>query len=512
MKVKSKLPLILGTSLGIFAAGWLVAAIKKDKSLINSIFCKQTRGCDLQFIPESDPRRYVYDKAILEASNKFGLPPAFLKAQIHAETSFISSHLENQRERRLYTRFKDRLSPYLKSYKWGKGLGQFGANNAHLYGLAWDSKDIGKRVKIQLFGIPAEVELRDIFDPEASIEAKAMYLRELMDGNFMFKLPNPPASPHLRPKHTSRGGWVHALSELGSPTEYYRMLAAAYNRGPNRVTEAAKQFYLAHGRLPKSYAELGTQTFFRGYPITKCHVARIAGICGELSGYMSHYATDFVYAPDKGIYETIAMASLDRQFLEEELTPGAYQKRLMALSQQAPSHLRQVILARVTILNQWHHLFDGLKTLPPASWMRAFDTTLQRAQVRIGPLPAPEREIHLRSSSLILSSLLKQALRHPGFLPDTLHPAKTLQMLLLAEGWQRGSQFQDLIAFMEAHPGNLAKQAYQSWRPLALQYFDADPRPSGEPAVTRALSSEEESLYGKFLRFERLYAKPLEAP
>ena len=127
-----------------------------------------------------------------------------------------------------------------------------------------------------------------------------MYLRELKNANFLFSI-RVPGIQETSPK--KRKQWVHSFANLQSEMEYFRMLAAAYNRGPNRILDACKEYYVKFGMLPKSYFDLSKHTILKEYRITQCHVSRIAGLCGNIGGYMADYKQDFVFNSKTGNYE-----------------------------------------------------------------------------------------------------------------------------------------------------------------------------------------------------------------
>lgn len=99
----------------------------------------QVESCEndnLNVISQSDQKKY--DDKIMKISKELDIDPAFLKASIMVETSF--KYKTNFFEKKLYHSHLfqgTKINNYLKVYKWGKGCGMFGAENAHRYGIAW---------------------------------------------------------------------------------------------------------------------------------------------------------------------------------------------------------------------------------------------------------------------------------------------------------------------------------------------------------------------------------------
>jgi hypothetical protein len=296
--------------------------------------------CNDKALSLCDPRRFKFDFEIVKAANETGLAPYLIKAQIHAESSFI--YRENKSEARVY---KSRLrqgthtSYYLKKYKWGRGFSMLGANNAHLHGVAWyQSRDEirklnpntfrglsnakmdklrfekGLCVRFCLPGDKAKLKngevrvLENIFDDSASIKAKARMLQQIhrraLDVNLKDK-------KGVFQRFDART----LLSDL----ENERATIAAYNRGFSRVRHSIKAWavwnqeqnesntvsfpfpqtysdYAYATPLPKTLAlkaKTHRRSTLRAHSVGHCHVYRVIGICGEAGGFVGAYKDDF---------------------------------------------------------------------------------------------------------------------------------------------------------------------------------------------------------------------------
>lgn len=242
----------------------------------------------------SDMKRTKYDAFIVEAANEWGVHPALLKAQLHAETT-IDPLLENEGE-------KERP---IAGYQWGKGLGQFGANNAAIYGLDWYSPKPASEQ--QLNGICSKLpspkdasKLQPIWCPRAAIWAKAKYIREHIDRPEYLKVT---IRGRANQKTLARIDHLYKRSEV----ETARYMAGMFNRGTMPLNSIREHFRQT-GKLPQFYGVAWSTKrkddtpAKREFPILNkefinlCHVFKIAGLCGdEPQGWFKEYSEDFSF-------------------------------------------------------------------------------------------------------------------------------------------------------------------------------------------------------------------------
>ena len=274
---------------------------EKKKYKCDLTRCYQDQGLKKKFKCAKDEkplndqkRRDQYDYIIKEMAEKYkGVSPALIKAQIQTESGFIRTR-ENKHEKCNYKRQIGIVkncshnANTSKSVLWGRGLGQFGANNAHAYGLAWykseeeiyqlnpdlknDPKLLEKYKHDRKLYLPGDrnregEKLASIFDPEASVEA-------------MFRL-----------YHENLRGVDHL--SLVDDVEKDRLLAMAYVRGLARLKKAAKLYEEVNKRKPSVYRDIQFLSPIKAQCIGRCAVAKIVGVCGDAGGLYKHFIEDF---------------------------------------------------------------------------------------------------------------------------------------------------------------------------------------------------------------------------
>jgi hypothetical protein len=205
-----------------------------------------------------------------------------------------------------------------REYRWGKGLGQFGANNAAAYGLDWSATQPTRDVAYSAdYNQPNAQGVYPIWSPRGSILALAKHLKEILDrplwidkrdanGNVI-----PDGRVNVKPSFTST--WA----------ESSRFLAGSYNRGL-MPENSIREYYRQTLKLPKNYGQIwntprikvgSTSSSISGLEVgptpsdsilfkecvNLCHVWRIAGLCGsESQGLFSEYSGDFNEAVRNG--------------------------------------------------------------------------------------------------------------------------------------------------------------------------------------------------------------------
>ncbi len=292
--------------------------------------CNPPANCDTTIVPRSDPRRRRYDKWIVEAANEFGIEPGLLKAQVHTETSFAAlSENRGEREKLMSDLGKTEAQAEAHllengGYGWGKGLGQFGASNAKSYGLDWWAPEPTlERLMSEDYNKPqASNGLYPVWSPKGALLAKAKMLRQRLDDLSEIDLQGPDGrvvSKNLAAIYPRNGA------------ETARYTVAMYNRGRYRVFNSMKEYYRREGRLPDWFGEawsvqpdessLANPTLLRtpssteeaepepfrflyGQVTARCHVFRIAGLCGdEAQNYLKEYRRDFRF--NDGVWEQL---------------------------------------------------------------------------------------------------------------------------------------------------------------------------------------------------------------
>jgi hypothetical protein len=279
--------------------------------------CKPPANCDTTPVPRSDPRRRRFDRWIVEAANEFGVEPGLLKAQVHTETSFVAL-IENSGERSRLLENLDKTeaqaSEWLKTkpdyYGWGKGLGQFGSSNARTYGLDWwAEKPTMELAMSEAYNKPQANGLYSVWSPKGGIFAKAKMLRQRLDDLGSIKVQKPDGA--IVTKNLAA---IYPVNDVESA----RYTVAMYNRGRRRVMNSMKEYYRREGRFPDWFAEAWavqpdertpanptllrepgsaeppTFRLLNGELQSRCHVYRIAGLCGdEAQNYLKEYRRDF---------------------------------------------------------------------------------------------------------------------------------------------------------------------------------------------------------------------------
>jgi hypothetical protein len=229
-------------------------------------------------------------------ARKYSINPVLLASIIQHESLF-DVFVENMHEKNKCLANKNKCSPY----KWGKGLAQLGATDAHFFGLNWnqeigcprackgknilDVKCLDKLVK-KCERYKAH-KLRPINCPGAAIEAVAKKLKSLIPDHLPVWVKKSPRSEEVE--------LVNLSSFLKrSEVEKTRNLIGLYNRGV-KVYNSFVEFYDKHGEFPLNFGQawstarssrspsisMGYQMLTREY-IGRCYVYELAGICGEM--------------------------------------------------------------------------------------------------------------------------------------------------------------------------------------------------------------------------------------
>lgn len=255
-------------------------------------------------IPQS--RRALYFQYVLEAANGAqGVPPAFILSSIAVETSFRGARSENETEKQSYENGGGN-----RSYRWGKGIGMFGHNNAVRYGLDWDAPrpETEDACWTPEYNRDREDnELWPIWSPRGAILAKTQFLREFWDRQFRDQVRDDEGDSiddRYRVDHTYRFNEAHMV----------RYVIGMYNRGLmpiNSLTEGYRQNlrlareYIQAWHIPRldsttpSSPSVGYPNGFpilRGEYINRCHVAKVNRVCGlNTQGYMAAFEPYFEY-------------------------------------------------------------------------------------------------------------------------------------------------------------------------------------------------------------------------
>jgi hypothetical protein len=222
--------------------------------------------------------------------------PAVVAAILQSESNF-NLFIVNAAERARCLALGSRCP----RFRWGKGLGQFGNNNAHLYGLDWNLEVpvpascggngarsvLCLREMVERCQPYQDDELKPINCPQYSIRAVALHLaRTIPERQFVWvknRLPN-------QQSRITRLDVVPALKQ--TPEETLRSRLASYNRGI-RLVNSYVEFYDLNGRFPASFGEAwasprqplapdvdsGYEVLKRQF-INRCYVWSMAGLCG----------------------------------------------------------------------------------------------------------------------------------------------------------------------------------------------------------------------------------------
>lgn len=287
-----------------------------------------------------------FDDEIDKAAKEVDIDPTFLKSSIMVETSF--TYFTNNFEKSLYeksfmSRGKTPLPKYLQDYKWGKGCGMFGANNAHDWGVAWFSslgevlalspelcKDSNGRKKIEEEykrilenGLDTNAEAfkkvetlcpSDMIDHSKRMEKGYYYLGETPKKSKSLK-----KGESLKYSVEDHQGCVLAKARymkylmncpfkkvdgkslstfIVDKVEKERIAIAAYNGGCGRITRAFMAFHKKMKRFPKSYSEIAPFVA-QSSPNNICHVKKSMGLCGDAGGYYHKFLKE-VDSPKEG--------------------------------------------------------------------------------------------------------------------------------------------------------------------------------------------------------------------
>lgn len=264
--------------------------------------------------------RDSYDVYILEAANAYGIHPAFLKAIIHAEST---------------------MNPIGSETYPGPLTAMDPANrNLKLSGIPTQSYDLWlypTKRPTQATALSSEYntyhflthpvthkvcEAFPYWSPRGQIWAAASYIRNLrtleigVDEKGIDGKKHRYAIDNLLLSDLRDPYWVHRA----------RYLVAMYNKGGFSVEHAVDAYYQVHSQLPHDFGQAWNlyseprwrKAIFKeiddpytgkvireekawelraeSYRVGKCHVWRVAGLCGEKpEGYFAEYYNDFVY-------------------------------------------------------------------------------------------------------------------------------------------------------------------------------------------------------------------------
>lgn len=273
-----------------------------DEVDVKNPLCQNPGGCDATPLSKNDPLRDKFDKFVIQAANIHGINPALLKAQLHAETT-MNPLLENAGEKKAIAAGKGD-----RNYKWGKGLGQFGANNAGDYDLIWSAPkpvatekellDPKSKINKELLDPNSAINKPNakgqfsIWSPLGGILAKARMLKERLDKEYTVDVVKEGV------KKTIRVDTLYKRNEV----EKTRYLAGMYNRGVMPIN-SVREYYRQNKKFPRYYGEAWATnrkrdtpkaSILKGEDVNRCHVYKIAGLCGEeAQGYLKEYSQDF---------------------------------------------------------------------------------------------------------------------------------------------------------------------------------------------------------------------------
>lgn len=257
-----------------------------------SVLCDFTRPT----VPAA--RRALYLQYIVEAANTHNVHPALIMASIAVETSFAGALLENESEKRAYL-----AGGGHRSYRWGKGIGQFGASNAADFNLNWYAPEPANEQAAWAATYnqaPAAGTAWSIWSPRGSILAKAIYLRRFLNRQF---------TDHVRASDGTATEDTYRVDHLYrfEPARKFRYVVGMYNRGLMPVN-SLKEGYRQNSLVPRDYLQAwnvprleqtpASSILHREY-INRCHVAKVNGVCGRQNmNHIAHYETLFVF--DRG--------------------------------------------------------------------------------------------------------------------------------------------------------------------------------------------------------------------
>lgn len=183
-----------------------------------------------------------------------------------------------------------------------------GANNAADYGLNWNAErataaQMEDEEFLKTLNTPTTNEDCDevysIWSPKGAILAKAKYLKERIDKQYKIKVRDAEGNP------TGKEIRIDSLYKRNE-VETTRYLAGMYNRGIMPIN-SIEEHYRQTGKFPRYYGEAwdvrrtkGTPPYASKYEIlygeikNRCHVYRIAGLCGEKTqGFSGEYSNDY---------------------------------------------------------------------------------------------------------------------------------------------------------------------------------------------------------------------------
>jgi hypothetical protein len=224
-----------------------------------------------------------------------------------------------------HVELRNRISPDFNihttlGYLWGRGIGQFGQNNAATYNLDWRAeKPIDELTAWNAHHNRDRLgdELWPIWSPRGSILAKSQFLHELWNRNYTDSVRGADHEPlegdaadSYRVDSTYRFNEAHMV----------RYVIGMYNRGRMPIN-SLKEGYRQNLLLPREYIQswhiprlnvatemedgveiLRTVSSRDGFPIlrleyvNRCHVAKVNRVCGTThQGYMGHFNNLFIF-------------------------------------------------------------------------------------------------------------------------------------------------------------------------------------------------------------------------
>jgi hypothetical protein len=236
-------------------------------------------------------------REIKKVAMKYNLDPALVASIIQHESSF-NPYIENRHEKNKCIKNEKLCSPY----RWGKGLAQLGATDAHFFGLNWFKEIprpkqcvgkslLNKQCFIALRRVCKKYDhqtLRPVNCPVAAIEAVAKKLHSLIPKKLPAWVKNHDGVP-------GSAKLINLSSVLQrTETEKIRNLVGLYNRGV-KVYNSYVEYYDHNGHFPQFFGEawamprterspsisMGYQMLTKEY-IGRCYVWELAGICGPM--------------------------------------------------------------------------------------------------------------------------------------------------------------------------------------------------------------------------------------
>ncbi len=254
--------------------------------------CEPPQNCKADILAKNSKSRKQFDRWILEAANEYGIEPGLLKALVQVETG-NRPLVENLPEKQEYEAGRGH-----REYRWGKGLGQFGANNSADYGLDWYApKPSLDTAMSDAYNQPNSEGVFPIWSPRGSILASAKHLREHADKEFKVNVEG--------------SAYQVSVATLfqADDVERARYLSGMHNRGAMPMNSFS-EYYRQHRAFPRYYGQAwsvarvqGTPRaqILRGEKINRCHVYKIAGLCPPQTGLYQEYQTDFKRAGDEWV-------------------------------------------------------------------------------------------------------------------------------------------------------------------------------------------------------------------